>query len=166
MNIANKLTFKSHIDNLCRTAHFKLHALRRIRKYLSLEKAKVLGNSFIESQFNYGSLVWMFCRKNSYIKIQKLHLKTLRVIYQSNESYERLLEISNKLSIHQRHLRFLLVEIYKSASNVNPEFMWQYFISLVLPNAKTTYFGTNTSHFRGSLIWNYLLTVIKNSQSF
>ena len=27
--------------------------LRRIRKYLSLEKAKMLGNAFIDSQFNY-----------------------------------------------------------------------------------------------------------------
>ena len=28
--------FNEHIDNLCRTAIYKLRALRRIRKYLSL----------------------------------------------------------------------------------------------------------------------------------
>ena len=71
--IDNKLTFKGYIDNLCRTAHFKLHALKRIRKYLSLKKAKLLGNSFIESQFNYSSLVWMFYKKTDYIKIQRIH---------------------------------------------------------------------------------------------
>ena len=34
----NLLTSNEHIDNLCRTANYKLYALRRIRKYLSLEK--------------------------------------------------------------------------------------------------------------------------------
>ena len=84
--IDNKLTFKGYIDNLCRTAHFKLHALRRIRKYLSLEKAKLLGNSFIESRFNYSSLVWMFCGKTDYLKKEKLQYKGLKIVYNSNES--------------------------------------------------------------------------------
>ena len=38
---------------ICRTANYKLNALPRIRKYLSLEKAKLLCNTFINSQFNY-----------------------------------------------------------------------------------------------------------------
>ena len=37
--------------------NYKLHALRRIRKYLSLEKAKMLGDVFIDSQFNYAPLI-------------------------------------------------------------------------------------------------------------
>ena len=65
ITINNLLTFNEHIDNLCRTANYKLHALRRIRKYLSLEKAKLLCNAFINSQFNYAPLVWMFCRKTN-----------------------------------------------------------------------------------------------------
>ena len=31
----NILTFKEHINNLCRIASYKLYALRRIRKYLT-----------------------------------------------------------------------------------------------------------------------------------
>ena len=57
ITIDNLLIFNEHIDNLCRTANYKLHALRRIRKYLSLEKAKLLCNAFINSQFNYIPLV-------------------------------------------------------------------------------------------------------------
>ena len=33
------LSFKKHIDNLVRKAQYKLHALRRIRKFLTIEKA-------------------------------------------------------------------------------------------------------------------------------
>ena len=43
--------FSKHIDKLCRNAQYKLHALRRIRKYLGSEKAEMLGNAFIDSQF-------------------------------------------------------------------------------------------------------------------
>ena len=63
ITIDNLLIFNEHIDNLCRTANYKLHALRRIRKYLPLEKTKLLCNAFIDSQFNYAPLVWMFSRK-------------------------------------------------------------------------------------------------------
>ena len=61
-----------------RTVNYKLHALRRIRKYLSFEKAKLLCNELINSQFNYAPLVRMFCRKKQYLKIQKIHHKALK----------------------------------------------------------------------------------------
>ena len=54
---------------LSSTANYKLHVLRKIRKYLTLEKAKVLCNAFINSQYNYASVIWMFCRKKDYLKI-------------------------------------------------------------------------------------------------
>ena len=41
-------------------ANYKLHALRRIRKYLVVEKAKLLGNAFIDSQVTSAPLIWMF----------------------------------------------------------------------------------------------------------
>ena len=68
----------------------------------------------------------MFCRKTLYHKIEKIHHRTLKVIYQSEESYENLLLESSSVSIHQRHLRFLVTEIYKSTTQINPEFMWTY----------------------------------------
>ena len=40
-----KLTFKHHVENLCQKAQYMLHALRRVRKFLTIEKAKILGNT-------------------------------------------------------------------------------------------------------------------------
>ena len=37
ITIDKKLTFKEHVENLCRKAQYKLHALRRIRKFLTIE---------------------------------------------------------------------------------------------------------------------------------
>ena len=67
--IDKNLTFKKHIDNLVCKAQYKLHALQRIRKFLPIEKAKILGNTLMGSQFNYAPLIWMFCRKTLYSKI-------------------------------------------------------------------------------------------------
>ena len=123
ITIDKKLTFKQHVENLFRKAQYKLHTLRRIRRFLSIEKAKILGNVFIASQFNYTPLLWMFCRKTLYSKIEKIHHKTLKTIYESNDTGDNLLSESNTVSVHQRHLRFLMTEIYKSISLLNPEFM-------------------------------------------
>ena len=177
LTIDKKLNFSKHIDKLCRNAQYKLHALRRIRKYLSLQKAKLLGNAFIDSPFNYASLIWMFCRKGLYLKMQKVHHKRLKVIYQSNKTYEEPLELNETVSIHQRQLRFLVTKVYKSTSFLNPNFMRSFFTHkeipynirkgklLSLPPARSTYYGTNSVHFRGSLIWNNLPRYIKSSRS-
>ena len=177
ITIDKALNFKKHIGNLCRTAQYKLHILRRIRKYLTLDKAKLLSNAFIDSQFNYAPLIWMFCHKGTYLKMQKIHHKSLKVIYQSDASYDDLLQLSNSVSLHQRHLRFLLTEIYKSIGALNPQFMWLYFKYrevpynvrrgpvLFIPPARSTIYGTNSAHFRGSLIWNKLPNLVKSSRS-
>ena len=62
LTIDHKLKFDAHIDKLCKTARFKLHALRRIRKFLTLEQAKLLANSFVNTQFGNAHLIWMFTR--------------------------------------------------------------------------------------------------------
>ena len=171
------LSFKKHIENLCRTAQHKLHALRRIRKYLTLDKAKLLGNAFINSQFNYAPVIWIFCHKATYLKMEKIHHKSLKVIYQSDASYNDLLQLSNSVSFHQRYLQFLLTEIYKSTGTLNPRFMWSYFKHRKVPHnlrhgpvlfispLSSTFYGTNSVHFLGSLIWNGLPNLVKSTRS-
>ena len=51
------------------------------KKILSIRKSKSLGNDFVDSQFNCVPLIWMFCKKTIYFKMQKIHHKTLGVIY-------------------------------------------------------------------------------------
>ena len=70
----------------------------------------------------------MFCKKTLYHKIEKILHRTLKVIYQSYESYQNLLMENSSISAHQRHLRFLVTETYKSKTQINPEFMWSCFI--------------------------------------
>ena len=119
----------------------------------------------------------MICRETLYSKIEKIYHRTLKMVYGMDDSYSNLLLSSNSMSIHQRHLRFLVAEIFKSISQVSPEFMWSFFKPkklsydlrkgpiLNLPRTQSTYFGTNAIHFRGSLIWNNLPAKVKSSNS-
>ena len=40
----NQLKFRKHTENLCKKTSFKLHALRRIRKFLTVQKTRILAN--------------------------------------------------------------------------------------------------------------------------
>ena len=98
-------------------------------------------------------------------KICKIHHRTPQVVYDDfNKSYDELLELNNDLSIHQRDLLYLAIEVFKSIMNLNPQFMWSYFeekpmpynlrngSKLVLPKTKSSRFGINSLQFGGSFI--------------
>ena len=91
VKIDKQLQFKSHTEELCRKEAYKLHALRRIRKYLTVEKTKLLANAFINSQFTYAPLILMFAGKLSIAKICEIHFRTLQVVYNNyDKSYHDL----------------------------------------------------------------------------
>ena len=113
--IDQTLSFENIIAKLYQTASYKLYALSRISKHLTFEKARVLENAFVDSQFNYVPLDIL--RESYLFKMQKTQHKALRAIYQSTESYENLLNLDNSVSLHQRHIRFLLAEIWIYFSN-------------------------------------------------
>ena len=79
VKIDKELNFKSHIEELCRKAAYKLHALRSIIKYLTIKKAKVLANAFINSQFTYVPLIWVNAGKSSTAKICKNAFKHFKL---------------------------------------------------------------------------------------
>ena len=116
-------------------------------------------------------------QKKQYLKIQKIHHKALKVVYNSNKNYDELLRNNNEVSIHQSHLRALICEVFKSLNNLNPEFMWSYFVFknitynirkgplLRLPAAASTSYGINSVLFRACLFWNSLPQSTKYSES-
>ena len=63
-------------------------------------------NSFINSQFNYCPLVWMFYSHAINNKINRLHERVLRIVYSGfKSSFENLLEKDGTVSIHIKNLR-------------------------------------------------------------
>ena len=78
--IDNNLNFKYHMKKTYEKANEKLSALARISRLTTPTLGKKLINSFINSQFTYCSLIWMFSSKGCYKRINKIHERSLRLI--------------------------------------------------------------------------------------
>ena len=112
--IDNKLSFKSHIKELCKKASQKLAALSRLSGYLNSNEKQLIFNSVLKSQFNYCPLVWMFCSRNSNNMINKIHERALRVVQNDfNSDFDSLLQNSNDICNHHRNIQTLLKKFLK-----------------------------------------------------
>ena len=115
---------KDHIKDLCKQAGKKLNALARIARFLDENKRKLLMNSFVTSQFNYGPVVWMFYQRQSNHMISRIHERALRIAYNDYTlSFDNLLINDHFITIHQRNIQAPAVEIYKTQNGLNPIFM-------------------------------------------
>ena len=121
VTIDNKLNFNEHVDNICKKANNKLQALARIAKYLSPDKLRIIMKTFIESQFNYCPLTWMFHSRQLNSKINQLHERALRIVHKNpNLTFQQLLNLDKTHCIHHRNLQKLAVEMFKVSKKLVP----------------------------------------------
>ena len=166
-----------HIKHICKQASNKLYALSRISHYLSEEKRKILMKSFIMSQFNYCPIIWMHCQRKCNNLINRIQERALRIAYNDYVSdFKTLLENDNSITIHQRNIQALLVEIYKTLNNLNPTFMKEVFClkeldyttrkqNLVYPNPHTVSNGLESFGYQVSQLWRKIPYNVQQSDS-
>ena len=169
----SKMTFSEHVNSLCTKASNKLHMLSRVSNYMSLIQRKTIMASFILSQFGYCPLVWMFHSRKMNNRINRIHERSLRIVYQDyHASFEELLESDSSFTIHHRNIQTLCIELYKVAYGIAPELM-----KLVFPlnprgrfvwedifqthNVRTTSWGIETLGHLGPRIWSLIPTEYK-----
>ena len=70
--------------------------------------------TFIESQFGYCPLVWMFHGKIVHKNINHLHERALRIVYKDYiSSFEDLLKRDKSVTINHMNIQPLAIEIFK-----------------------------------------------------
>ena len=154
----NQLKFDKHVENICQKASRQLNALARVTNYMELPKRRILMNAFFKAQFNYCPAVWMFHSRSLNNKINRLHERCLRIIYNDKHSnFEELLIKDNSVSIHHNNIHALAIEIYKVAKGICSEIMNDIFKL----RENTHYNLRNTSQFLVDLIHS----VFNGSQS-
>ena len=85
-------------------------------------------NAFFNSQFSHCPLVWMSHSRSINTKINNLHFRSLRMIYNdANASFQELLFRDKSVTIHQRNLQFLAIEMFKVARGMSPDFINEVF---------------------------------------
>ena len=174
LTIDDKLDFTEHVTNLCKKASQKLHALSRIAPFIRSEKLQLLMKVFVNSQFNYCPLIWMFHNRTINNRINKIQERALRIAYNDTTStFEQLLLKDNSVTVHEKNIQRLVIEIYKTKNNLVPTFMNEVFCSITnqydirnkstlkTSNPKSVYNGTETITYRAPQIWTYVPDSIK-----
>lgn len=80
VTIDNKLTWTSHVDQLCGQLNTSLYALKRIKSSSDQETAKIAYYSLFESHIRYGLIVWGNSSARNVQRILVLQKKAVRTL--------------------------------------------------------------------------------------
>ena len=162
VTIDNKLSFTKHVHKICDKASQKLNALARLSSFMSSEKRRLIIKAFVNSQFGYCPLIWMF------------HERALRIVYHDKTSnFTELLQKDSAVTLHQRNLQVLATEVYKVKMGLAPQLVKQLFplsthvynfrstYEFKLENVKTVHYGPESLSFLGPKIWELAPLEIK-----
>ena len=125
IKIDGSLSFTEHVGELCNKAIQKLHALSRVAKFMNTEKRRIIMKAFINSQFSYCPLVWMFHSRTLNNRINKIHERAMRLVHDDNVSSFQ--ELLNSFTIHERNIQTLAIELFKVVNKISPVLMSQVF---------------------------------------
>ena len=163
--VDNKVIFDEHVSALCKEASKKLHTLSRVSRYMTFKQRKIVMKAFISSQFGYCPLVWICHSRTQNNRINKIHERALRLVYQDEIStFEDLLEKDKSFTIHERNVQGLGIELYKVAWRLAPEitnfvfpvkpttFVWEDIFQTF--NVKTTTWGLQSLSHIAPKVWS------------
>ena len=129
--------------------------------------------SFFSSQFSYCPLIWMFYNRKTNEKINKLHERSPRILYNDDTlSFNDLLLKDESVTIHVRNLRLLATEMFKVKNNLSPSFIVYRFERVYnLRNKRefirhkviTVQWGIESIRYFGPTIWDILPEEIKSA---
>ena len=136
-------------------------------------------NAFFKSQFNYCPLSWMFQRRTLNNKINRLHERCLRRIYNDNtSSFTNLLKIDNSISAHHRNKQVLATELFKVVNGLSQKLVSNCFKlnNMTVHNTRnrsifysqavrTVLHGTESLSYLGPKIWELVPSDMKNLSS-
>ena len=172
------MKFDEHVNNLSKKACQKLNTLVRLAPFMNVDKKRMIMKAFIESQFGYCPLVWMFHSRSFNNKINRIHEKAFRITYNDkSSSFQNLVEKDNSVTIHHRNIKILATETYKFSQVLFPPLMNEIFVERnnkyslrennVLSRRRviSVRYGTETVSFLAPKIWDISPKDIKDSES-
>ena len=134
---------------------------------------------FFKAQFNYYLISWMFHSRCLDNKINRLHERYFKMIYNDKISnFEELLNKDNSVSIHYNNIHTLAIEMYKVTNDMPPDIMNEVFKLRNTPHYNlrhtqhsstdpihSAYNGTESASHLGPKIWEQIPAEIKNKDS-
>ena len=111
MRTDSDVTFEEHVTSICYNANQIRHTLTKVSKQMSLQKDRISMKSFITSHCNYFPMIWMYHSRSLNNKVNHIHERALRIVYQDfQSSVLPFLVKDHSLTIHQKSLQLLAIE--------------------------------------------------------
>lgn len=121
----------------------------------------------------------MCCNRSYNNRINRLHERSLRMVYNDKESsFSELLIKDRSVSIHVRNIQALMVELYKVKNNLAPVLVSQVFelrsasaynfrtvSEFKIPRVRTSKFGTESLSFLGPKLWETVPSSIRELET-
>ena len=96
-----------------------MSVLARISYYLTFYQERILIKAFFEFQFRYCSLTWMFHSRKSNNKINLLHERVVRMIYDEQISpFQELLDKDNSFTVRHFNIQSLSIKMFEVVNNI------------------------------------------------
>ena len=132
--------------------------------------------AFVEYQFSYYPLIWMFHSRRLNNKINRIHERALRINYNDKSStFQELRDKDNSGSIHHRNIRVLATEIYKVLIGYSPAILNEVFVrshckynfrrNNSLERRRVNTVRYESLSFLGPKIWDIVPDYIKSSET-
>ena len=116
-----ELKFDDHVNHLCKKGSLKRNSLARIAPFMNVSKKRIIMKSFIESQFGYCPLIWMFHNRGLNNKRNRIYERPIRITCNDkSSSYGELVAKDRSVTIHHRNMTALVIEIYKVMQIISP----------------------------------------------
>ena len=178
VELDNKIRLDHHVDQVCSQAGKQVNALKRIKHYLDKVGKLVIYNSYINSVFNYCSLIWMLTNKTSFDKLERTNKRAIRFVTNKGHlEYETICKEENQLNIYRRCVKSVAITMFKVNRKLAPTYVNELFCRnetpyemrdserFSLPKYNTIQFGKNSIRYYGPKLWNNIPVSVKNSPS-
>ena len=180
--IDNNLTWKNHIEHICRKISSNIWLLSRIKQYLSLEHRIQFYKAYIQPHIDYCNVIWGGTCQSNLNRLFRLQKRTVKIIldYNVDNSFESMQDLKIFTIFDRIYLRKAKF-MYKISKSKTPSYINEMFNlrqvnenttitrscstnSFLIPKPNKEIFKQSLTY-SGPIIWNNLPINIKEKSS-
>ena len=178
VELDRNLNFDIHINKICNQTGKQINALKRMKHNLDKKCKTIIYNSYINSNFNYCQVAWMFTSKTNLDKLEKTDKRALKLMTDDNDmDYESMCKQLKQLSIHKRCIKQVAIQMYKINRNIGPQYLQNLFTVresnydmrddnlFNIPNFMTITYGKKSLKYYGAKLWSSIPIEYKSLDS-
>ena len=117
--VNDKINALTRIQNIVKKVNDKINALARILNCIPKKKLRITMKTFVNTQFSYCQVIWIFHSGRINHKVKKLRQRALRIVYEDHfSSFEELLSKGKPVTAHERNLIMFSTEMHKTLNRL------------------------------------------------